>query len=214
MTQTAVITVMIADQNDILRRGIAHVVDSYPSLQLVGQAARPSETLRLCQTLHPDILLIEPAGRDDKGIETIRTIRRDCPTTRIIALSDAYDEQHVQAAIQAGVTSYLLKHVSPNDLVNAIYDATIGKSTLAREAAQALVNAAQRPSTSRFHLTRRELEVLELMIHGMKNTEIADSLTVSRSTVKKHVSSILNKLETSSRTQAVAVAMQNRLIQM
>ena len=206
MTQTAVITVMIADQNDILRRGIAHVVDSYPSLQLVGQAARPSETLRLCQTLHPDILLIEPAGRDDKGIETIRTIRRDCPTTRIIALSDAYDEQHVQAAIQAGVTSYLLKHVSPNDLVNAIYDATIGKSTLAREAAQALVNAAQRPSTSRFHLTRRELEVLELIAEGLSNREIAERLSLSVGTVKVHTRNIYGKLDVNSRTQAVAQA--------
>lgn len=211
MTQTAVITVMIADDHDILRRGIAHVVQSYPSLELVAQATRLAEAPYLCRQTRPDILLIEPITRGD-GIEIIRAVHRDCPETRVIVLSDVCDEHTVQAAIQAGVTSYLLKHVSSDELVNAIYDAYVGKSTLAREAAQALVNASQRPSASSFNLTRRELEVLELMIHGLKNTEIADTLTVSRSTVKKHVSSILNKLNTSSRTEAVAVAMQNRIV--
>ena len=212
MTQTAVITVMIADDHDILRRGIAHVVQSNPSLALVAQAAGLAETPHLCRQTRPDILLIEPVHRNGDGVEIIRAIRRDCPETRVIALSDVCDEQTVQAAIQAGVTSYLLKNASSDELVNAIYDAYVGKSTLAREAAQALVNAAQRPSASSFNLTRRELEVLELMIHGLKNTEIASTLTVSRSTVKKHVSSILNKLNTSSRTEAVAVAMQNRIV--
>lgn len=211
MTQTAIITVMIADDHAILRRGIAHVVQSSPGLQVVAQAKRLPDTLRLCLQTRPDILLIEPVDPHGDGLEMIRAVRRDCPKTRIIALSETCDEAAVQTAIRAGVTSYLLKTASPDELVNAIYDAAAGRSTLAREAAQALVMASQRPPTRHYPLTRRELEVLELMMLGLKNNDIAETLTVSRSTVKKHVSSILNKLNTSSRTEAVAVAMQQRL---
>src|SRR5690606_13395692 len=141
-----------------------------------------------CRQHQPDVLLIELMSEGINGLDVVRMIRKYCPNTRIIALTTCQDEDIIQAAIKAGVTSYLLKSASSVDLAAAIRDAYAGKSTLAREAAQALVKVAQRSSGANFQLTRREAEVLALMARGMRNAEIAEKLTVSRSTVKKHVS--------------------------
>jgi NarL family two-component system response regulator LiaR len=136
------------------------------------------------------------------GLAATRIIRQQKPSIRIIALTSYVSDELVQAALNAGVTSYLLKNVSIDVLAQAIHDAYNGKSTLAREATQALVDAAQRPQAPDFSLTPREWEVLRLMMDGMTNAEIAEHLVIGVSTVKKHVSRILNKLNTDSRTEA------------
>jgi NarL family two-component system response regulator LiaR len=121
----------------------------------------------------------------------------------------------VQGALQAGAIGYLLKNVTADELASAIRAAYAGRPTLAPEAAQALIHAsiaAHGPPKIGFDLTEREREVLTLMVSGQTNPEIAEKLIVSRSTVKFHVSSILSKLEASSRTEAVAIAMQNHLV--
>jgi NarL family two-component system response regulator LiaR len=130
----------------------------------------------------------------------------------VVALTSYQDEELVQAAVQAGATSYVLKNVSTEELAQIIRDAYHGKSTLSPEATQALIRLAKRTPHSNYGLTEREHEVLALMIKGMSNGEIADRLTISRFTVKKHVSNILAKLSVSSRTEAVAMAIQNKLV--
>ncbi len=129
-----------------------------------------------------------------------------------MALTSFPEENLVQDALQAGAISYLLKDVTASELADAIRSAHVGRSTLAPQAAEALIHAATHPPAPGYGLTPREFEVLALMVEGLSNPEIANRLIVTRSTVKFHVSSILAKLGVTSRTEAVALALQNNLV--
>jgi NarL family two-component system response regulator LiaR len=146
------------------------------------------------------------------GIEATRAIRQAYPHVQIIALTSFKEEELVHSALQAGAISYLLKSVSIDELADAIHNAYAGKSTLAPEATQVLIEAVTRPATPGHDLTERELEVLALMVRGFSNRKIADHLTISASTVKNHVSNILAKLTVSSRSEAVGLAVQHKLV--
>jgi NarL family two-component system response regulator LiaR len=130
----------------------------------------------------------------------------------VIALTSFQDREFVQKALQAGAVSYLLKNVSANDLAEAIRAAYAGRSTLAPEAIQALVQAERQPAVIDYDLTARENEVLALLVEGLSNPEIAERLSVSRSTAKAHVSNILSKLGVSNRAEAVVLAVQQHLV--
>jgi two-component system, NarL family, response regulator LiaR len=146
------------------------------------------------------------------GAAATKAIREKCPDIQVIALTSFREQELVQGALQAGAIGYLLKNVSANELAEAIRGAFAGRPTLAPEAAQVLIDSSRKTDLPHFELTEREREVLQLMIKGMSNPEIAKQLIVSRSTVKFHVSSILAKLGVSSRTEAVAMALQQKLV--
>ena len=131
----------------------------------------------------------------------------------MIALTSYKEDDLVQGALKAGALSYLLKNVSADELAGAISAAHAGRSTLAPEAAEVLIKAGDRPRARTSEgLTGRELEILQLMVAGESNPDIAERLFVSRSTVKFHVSNILMKLGATSRTEAVAIALQRGLV--
>ncbi len=203
------IRVLIADDQDMLRSGLSVFIQTCADLLLVGEARDGSEAVKCCQTLQPDVILMDLLMPGMDGIAAIRSIHHDYPSIHIVVLTSFIDEKLVSGAISAGATSYLLKNVSVDALAEAIRDAHSGKATLAREAAQTLVQAAQRPT---FSLTKREHEVLNLMAKGMNNAQIAKELIIGISTAKKHVSNVLRKLNTSSRTQAVALAVRHKLV--
>ena len=149
---------------------------------------------------------------DMDGATATRTIRQQFPNVQVIALTSFKEEELVKNALEAGAIGYLLKDVSADELVRAIREAHAGRATLSQEAAQALVHAASQLPAPGSDLTEREREVLALMIEGWNNTQIAGKLTVSSSTIKSHVSNILAKLGVASRTEAVTLALRNRII--
>jgi two-component system, NarL family, response regulator LiaR len=211
MDSQRAIRVAIVDDYDMLRKGLRAFLETCTDLDLVGEASSGDEALALVQAVPVDVLLTDLIMPGMGGAQVIARLRSSHPHIRCIALSAFSDEKTVQDAISAGAVSYLLKSVSASDLAQAIRDAWSGKSTLAREAAQVLVDAAHRPARLDTRLTLREREVLRRMARGLNNHQIAADLAITLSTVKKHVSSILVKFEVGSRTEAVALAVRHGL---
>jgi len=213
MAQQDVIRVMIVDDHAVVRGGLSAFLYAADDLELVGEASSGEEAVRMCQRYAPDVVIMDLMMPGMDGAEATRAIREACPNIQVIALTSFREEDLVQRALQAGAIGYLLKNVSADELADAIRKAHQGRPTLAPEAAQALIRAAVQPPPLGHDLTARELEVLSLMCQGLSNPAIAEQIIVTKSTVKFHVSSILSKLQASTRTQAVALALQNRLVE-
>jgi NarL family two-component system response regulator LiaR len=206
------IKVIIVDDHAVVRSGLSAFLMVYDDLNFVGEAASGEEALRLCKDVRPDVVLMDLVMPGMDGAAATQIIRDECPDTQVIALTSFKEQELVQGALKAGAIGYLLKNVTADELVSAIRAAHAGQPTLAPEAAHVLIQASQNPPTIGSDLTSREREILELMVEGLSNPDIAEKLVVSRSTVKFHVSSILSKLGVSSRTQAVTLALQNKLV--
>ena len=206
------IRVLLVDDHAMVRRGLAAFLKAYPDLELCGEVESGEEAVRLCAEFSPDVVLMDLMLGELDGATATRLIRQDCPEIQVIALTSFREDTLVQRALQAGAISYLLKNVSADELAAAIRAAHAGQSTLAPEAMAALLNAASDSPALGYDLTLRERDVLALMVKGLSNTEIAGRLIVSQSTIKTHVSSILAKLGASSRTEAVALAVQHQLV--
>ncbi|MBN1890943.1 MAG: response regulator transcription factor [Thermoflexales bacterium] len=212
MTDSKAIRVMLVDDHAVVRSGLSAFLLAFDDLELVAEASGGSEALRQCQAARPDVVLMDLVMPDMDGATATRQIKAQCPHVQVIALTSFKEQDLVQGALQAGAISYLLKNVSADELADAIRKACAGRATLAPEAAQVLVRAAQQPPAPGFDLTSREKEVLALMVEGLSNPDIAGRLVVSQSTVKFHVSSILSKLGVSGRTEAVALALKHKLV--
>lgn len=206
------IRVLIVDDHEMVRSGLATFLRVSRDLEFAGEAASGEDAIRLCQALQPDVVLMDMVMPGLDGAAATRAIREHCPDTHVIALTSFPEEDLVQRALQAGATGYLLKNVSAAELAAAIRAARQGRSTLAPEAAQALVQQATRPAPPGKDLSPREREVLALMVRGLSNRAIAERLIVSPSTADFHVSNILGKLGVASRTEAVALAVQHHLV--
>lgn len=208
------IRVMLVDDHAVVRSGLAAFLMVFDDLELVGEASDGVEAVAMCGRVNPDVVLMDLVMPQMDGASATAAIRDANPDVQVIALTSFKEDDLVQGALQAGAIGYLLKNVSTDELADAIRSAYAGRPTLAPEAAQALIHTAtrNRTFTPGQDLTEREREVLALMVRGMNNTTIAEEIVVSRSTVKFHVSNILSKLQVSSRTEAVAYALQNNLI--
>ena len=206
------IRVLVVDDHTMVRRGLAIFLKVFDDLEMAGEAASGQAAIELCAQLQPDVVLMDMVMPEMDGATTTRLIRSQSPNIQVLALTSFKEEILVQSALQAGAIGYLLKDVSAEELAQAIRAAHGGRSTLSPEAAQALVHATSQPTGPGINLTERELEVLALMVDGLNNTQIAARLTVSPSTVKSHVSNILAKLGVASRTEAVTLALRNRLV--
>ena len=206
------IRVMIVDDHAMVRRGLAAFLRAKDDLLLVGEAGTGQEALALCPTASPDVILMDLHMPEMDGVEATRLVRQRCPRIQVIALTSFGESELVRQAMQAGAIGYLLKNVSAEDLADAIRAANAGRPTLAPEAVQALVAPPPADLAAEYDLTPREREVLALMVEGLHNPEIADRLVISRATAKAHVSNVLSKLGVSNRAEAVALAVQRKLV--
>lgn len=208
------IRVMVVDDHAVVRGGLATFLLAYDDLALVGEASNGLEAIAVSETVLPDVILMDLVMPEMDGANATRIIRERHPEIQIIALTSFKEDDLVQGVLAAGAIGYLLKNVAADELADAIRDAHVGRPTLAPEATRALIHSATQPKTQPLghDLTDRERDVLALMVTGMNNSEIADRLVVSRSTVKYHVSNILSKLQATSRTEAVAYALQQNLV--
>jgi NarL family two-component system response regulator LiaR len=212
MEATERIRVVIVDDHQMIRSGLATFLSVEDDLELVGEAATGEEAVRLCERVQPDVVLMDMLMPGLDGAAATRAVLERCPRTHVIALTSFPEEDLVQRALEAGATSYLLKNVSGSELATAIRAARGGKRTLAPEAAQALVQRAIQPPPPGKDLSAREREVLALMKRGLSNRAIAERLIISSSTADFHVSNILSKLGVTTRTEAVALAVQHHLV--
>jgi two-component system, NarL family, response regulator LiaR len=207
------IRVMIVDDHAVVRSGLSTFLLTCDDMELVGEAGSGEQALRLCSHARPDVVLMDLVMPGMDGATATRLIREQCPEIQVVALTSFKERELVQGALQAGAIGYLLKDISADELASAIRAAYAGKPTLASEAAQVLIDAARQPADRLgFDLTEREREVLALLAQGLNNNQIAERLVISVSTAKFHVSSVLSKLGAATRTEAVALAFEHKLV--
>ncbi len=214
MNNHNVIKVMLVDDHNVVRSGLGALLAAYDDLELVAEASSGEDALLLCQEKLPDVVLMDLVMPGMDGATATEKILAACPDVKVLALTSFKEKELVQGALRAGAMGYLLKNVTADELAEAIRSAYVGRATLAPEAAQVLIESTQKKGDSGQveELTEREMDVLKLLVDGLTNPQIADKLVVSRSTIKFHVSSILAKLNVSSRTEAVSLALKKKLL--
>jgi len=211
-TSTGTIGVLIVDDHELVRHGLQSILRFCDDIVVVGQADSAAAGVALCRELRPDVVLMDLVMPGGSGVEATAEILRECPASRVLALTSFSDEELIQGALRAGATGYLLKNVTGEQLAAAVRDAHAGRSTLAPEVAEVLIRELAAPEAIGADLTRRERQVLALVAEGLSNAGIAARLVISLSTVKTHVSRVITKLGASSRTEAAAIAVRHRLI--
>ena len=208
------IRVVLVDDHHVVRQGLRIYLESFPDLQIAGEAASGEEALRLIELWLPDVVVIDllmPGGID--GVETIRRISQLTPHTQIIALTSYTDDARVIAVLRAGAIGYVRKDAAPDVLLASIRAAARGQSLLDPAVAGAVLQELsheEKPEVAA--LSEREREVLRLLALGHTNREIAEGMMISPETVKTHVGNILAKLHLVHRTQAVVYALKYGLI--
>jgi two-component system NarL family response regulator len=201
------IRVMTVDDHPIFRDGLAALLGVNPELRLVAEANDGANAVALYREHRPDVTLMDLSMPNMGGADAIAAIVAEFPDARIIALTTYEGDADIHRALEAGARGYLLKDVLRNEVVEAIRAVHRGERVLPAAVAQRLAQF-----TPRVELTERELEVLELMAKGMRNKEIAEAIGRTEATVKVHVLHVLNKLNVSDRTEAVAVALKRGII--
>jgi two-component system, NarL family, response regulator LiaR len=205
------IRILITDDHKVVRQGLRMVLDLDPDLEVVGEASNGEEALRTARRLEPDVVLMDLLMPVMDGIEATAEVRREMPDTEVVALTSVLEDASVAGAIRAGAIGYLLKNTGADELCRAVKAAAAGQVQLAPEAAARLMREVRDPESPEA-LTKRETEVLKLVVRGKTNKQIARDLFIGEKTVKTHVRSILTKLGVKSRTQAALHAVRVGLV--
>ena len=206
------IKVMLVEDHTLFREGTKGLIEEDPAIHVVGETDTAEEAIRMAEELSPDVLLVDIRLRTGTGIEVARALQKKQPPIRVLVLT-AYDfEQYVTALTRAGVSGYMLKDVSSDDLIKAIHQVCEGQGVLSGSIAQTVLQSLSkgrretaRPSEA---LTIREIEVLELVMQSYRNPMISARLGISTRTVEAHVANILGKLGAASRNEAVRIAIE------
>ncbi len=206
------ITVLIADDHPIVQQGMQMLLEVQEDIKVIGVATDGAEAVEMATSSQPDVVLLDLNMPEMNGIEATRVIRHTCPHTQIVILTSHHEDAMVFPAIKAGALSYLLKSVSPDEVVTAVRAAAQNEARLHPRVARRLMDEVAGVRVSVEALTSRELEVLKEIARGHDNKTIAANLVLSEKTVKTHVSNILSKLQLEDRTQAAIFALKSRLV--
>jgi len=206
------IRVAIADDHEIVRRGLRMTILGEEDMELVGEAANGREAVLLAAAQSPDVLLLDIQMPEMDGLAAAEAIRAAQPDVHILILTSFDTDAKLYAALKAGVTGYLLKDTPGDSLVAAIRGAAQGIPQLHPDIARKLMGQMPAPATPLDELTEREREVLTLLAQGNSNKEIAARLFLTEATVKSYVSTILGKLHVADRTQAALLAVRYGLV--
>ena len=211
--------ILIADDHDIVRRGVKALLQSHPSWQICGEAITGREAVTKAEELKPDIVILDISMPDLNGVEAARRIRKVSTNTEVLILSMHYSDQLIHEIVDAGVRGYIVKSDSDRDLVIAVE--TLAKhqpffTPLATEVILSNFNAggpiAKVPETIRDRLTSREREIVQLLAEGKSSKEIASSLNLSVKTVETHRTNIMRKLDMHNVSELVRYAVRNQII--
>jgi two-component system, NarL family, response regulator LiaR len=212
MTPGETIKIMIVDDHAMVRSGLRMFLLAFDDLELAGEASNGYEAVKLAEKIHPDVVLMDLIMPGMDGLHATYELHRNFPEIKIIALTSFTDPQLIHDAIEAGVSGYLFKNSSANELANAIRGVRAGNTIFSPEVTQLLMNAGEKRDLVGFDLTAREKEVLQLMVAGKNNQEISSILTLSLSTAKFHVSNILSKMNAHNRGEAISLAIKHHIV--
>lgn len=209
-------SILIADDHEVVRSGIRSYLEKISDFHVVGEASSGEEAVSMVGELIPDIVLLDLIMPGMDGIETTRRVRQISPRTKVVVLTSYHEDVHIFPALKAGATSYILKDMKMDKLVDVLHRAVQGEVTLHPRVASRVLqnirgeNSGEQPLFT--ELTERETDVLKLIANGMTNSQIAEKLVISENTVKGHVSNILSKLHLADRTQAAVYAWQQGIV--
>jgi len=209
------IKVLLVDDHEMVRIGLAAVLGTEEDIEVVGEASNGNEGIRLAQEYKPDVILMDLVMEGMDGIETTRKVLKLQPNCKVIALTSFLDDEKMYPVIEAGAFSYLLKTSRATEIAQAIRAAVRGEPILESQVASKMMSRfrqQQLASAPHEQLTKREMEVLQLIAKGKSNQEVADALFIGIKTVKFHVTNVLDKLEVEDRTQAVIYAYENGIV--
>ncbi|MCM2287226.1 MAG: response regulator transcription factor [Desulfobacula sp.] len=216
---TPKITLILADDHAMVRKGLTAFLSTARDIEVMAVAASGAEVVADAEKFAPDVVLLDLFMPDQPAVETVRRIKRVSPRSQIIMVTSHEGDEYVVPMMKAGAISYILKDITPENLIRAVRKAAAGQSTLSPRIAQALVTVvtqarADKTQENQLHedLTEREMEVLQCIAEGLSNMNIAARLNISEKTVKSHVSNILSKLYLTDRTQAAVYAWRERIV--
>jgi NarL family two-component system response regulator LiaR len=206
----------VVDDHKVVRQGMQFLLEQEPDMQVVGQCSDGREAVEAVARLLPSVVLLDLLMPGLDGLNALRQIKAESPTTQVVILTSHTGEEHMFNAIKAGATSYLLKTAGAREVIDAVRAAARGESLLDPSVAARVLEELRGPSrqaaTPVNQLTPREAEVLTLVARGRSNRAIGDQLFIGEETVKTHISNILAKLHLADRTQAAIYALRKGLV--
>jgi DNA-binding NarL/FixJ family response regulator len=215
-SQSAKIKVVVTDDQELIRQGLAGLLSMHQDIELVGQASNGLEALTVVEDCKPDVVLMDIRMPGLDGVEATRRIVQQCPQVKVLILTTFEEDAYIVESLKAGASGYILKNLPTDDLANAIRSTQKGVAQLdpavlarlvSRTASQTTEKEKKKADTSIF--TERELEVLKLLASGRSNKEISAELHISEATVKSHITNLLSKLDLRDRTQAAIWALEH-----
>ncbi|KPV54603.1 LuxR family transcriptional regulator [Kouleothrix aurantiaca] len=208
------IRVVIADDHNVVRKGIRDLLSDEDDIAVVGEARNGHEAVDLATALQPDVVVMDIAMPELSGVEATRQLRAQAPNVRVLVLTAYEDDPYIYSLLDAGATSYILKTAESREIVRAVRATAAGQTALDPAVAPRLIARITQPSSKGDTLTERELDVLRLAARGQTNKQIGAELAISDRTVQNHLANIYTKLGVASRTEAVTAGLQRNLIRL